>query len=140
MSRRSIKDSLSTREIDFLSAPLVKDSKKITNKVESDPEPLESSSAEASLSSDTKTHPSMQSKKHTLSLLPANRDLQLSKPFSSRLQSRLQNGLRRAALEREERGEPIHTIQDILADAVEKWLMKNEPDALKPSRPADSVG
>jgi len=66
--------------------------------------------------------------------------MQPSKPFSSRLHSRLQSGLRRAALEREERGELIHTIQDILADAVEKWLQKNEPDALKSSQPADSDG
>jgi len=119
----------------------VDDAEKPTNEKELELESVESRPAtEAAPPPEMKSLPSKPGKKRTPSLQIADQARQPSQPFSSRLQSRLQHGLRRAALEREERGEAIHTIQDILADAVEKWLKMNEPNALKTSRTAISDG
>ena len=126
MPRRSVKESLSTREIEFINSPLVE-----TAAAKPAPEPTPVAPPKKQ-SVPVRAKRNQSSKKIS--------DATPSQPFSSRIPSRLQSGLRRAALNRTERGEQPNTVQDILAEAVLKWLEKNEPHAIRSDQPDLSDG
>lgn len=124
MPRRSISQSLSAREIDFIKAPLVEEQAK----------PQESKPA----ARHKPPQSTVQQKKKDPVEKPANKKQRTEQSnthsmlepwvtITTRLPNSLHARLRRVAFERTERGEEQSTIQDILAAAALEWLEENEP-------------
>lgn len=117
--RRSIKDSLSTKEIDFLNRPLVNVGKPTKRKVEpaskADNKPKQNvevhASTKLSTTSNQKTNAAMKSVEQWV-------------PLSTRVPKSLHKKLRRIAFERQETGIMPNSIQDMIVEATETWLKK----------------
>lgn len=122
MPRRSISQSLTAREIEFIRAPLVETKTK-------DSSPKVSESKKTPKKSKPPSVPAQSSS------VPYGKPQATTQPTGSqqpwvtittRLPNQLHSRLRRAAFERSERGQEPNTIQDILATAAASWLDKNE--------------
>lgn len=130
MPRRSISQSLSAREIEFIKAPLV-EAKKETSAVKS-PKANKSTEKTTPVTEPNTSEPQPEKKPQ-----PVRQPTNSQQPWvtiTTRLPSPLHAQLRRAAFERAERGEVPNTIQDILATAAEAWLDKNEPSTKQNSK------
>ena len=113
--RRSIKDSLSTKEIEFLNRPLVEAVKPSKSKK------VKNSNAKAKPNIERQAGTSISSSNSTREPKPA-RVAEQWVPLSTRVPKSLHTRLRRMAFDRQERDVQPSTIQDMLVEAVERWL------------------
>ncbi len=122
MPRRSISQSLTAREIEFIKAPLVE--AKSEASAPQTPETKKTSKQSKPPSVPAQSSSAPYGKPQATTQPTGSQDPWVT--ITTRLPNQLHSRLRRAAFERSERGQEPNTIQDILATAATSWLDKNE--------------